>query len=628
MAEALVVPTGVQDPRQRAKAGSGGHPLVSVIIPTKNSERTIRTCLESVRAQTYRNFEIVVVDNFSTDSTTRIAKEYADVVLLAGPERTSQVKQGAANSKGDFIYKIDSDFVLEPSVLEKAVKVALDEQAVGVIIPNLSYPKISFWSEVRFFERLSYVGSKQIEAARFIRRDAYDRVGGHDGTLVAYEEHDLHNRVSRLGKIVRIEDASEWHLGEPKHLADIGVIAHADEAGAEAMLRAGPARRLRFMRHLKDGDGITQRCRKRYPHIAPAQVLPVRRSLFNQRTVFLHRPKLLLGLALYEIAKYFSGFLGLIAQVTWPFSPPFRQLDQMPRTMEHQLHAPYIADELPITEPWNPFGITIVIPTYKSRSTLARCLASIGHQTQSPKAVIVVDRYSRDGTAELARADHAKVIEVEVNRSRARNIGLEKSSSAGVLFVDSDMILPPSLMKECEAGLIKHHALIIPEISVGRGFWAECKAAERKTYIRNEMIEAARCFRTDALLSIGGYDPRLEAGEDWDLQIRAKAAGLSFGRTSTVIEHDEGPRALPIGEALAARGCGPVLARPAGGSASSRLRRRARALADIGQRNLPNVDLLWVHAALRLIRPGLLKVGIWSVLIQVTQDTHPFTSGI
>src|SRR5205809_2016071 len=446
----LFVPATVQGPYRWVKGGLPEHPFVSVIIPTKNSGRTIRACLESVRAQTYRNFEIVVVDNFSTDSTVRIAKEYADLVLLAGPERTSQVKQGAANSKGDFIYKIDSDFVLEPSVLEKAVKVALDEQAVGVIIPNLSYPKISFWSEVRFFERLSYVGSKQIEAARFIRRDAYDRVGGHDGTLVAYEEHDLHNRVSRLGKIVRIEDAAEWHLGEPKHLADI--VTTNWYYGKTA---------IRYI--------------KRYPHLAPAQVLPVRRSLFNQRTVFLHRPKLLLGLALYEIAKYFSGFLGLIAQVTWPFSPPFRQLDQMPRTMEHQLHAPYIADELPITEPWNPFGITIVIPTYKSRSTLARCLASIGHQTQSPKAVIVVDRYSRDGTAELARADHAKVIEVEVNRSRARNIGLEKSSSAGVLFVDSDMILPPSLMKECEAGLIKHHALIIPEISVGRGFWAECK---------------------------------------------------------------------------------------------------------------------------------------------------------
>ncbi len=165
-ADTLLVPSAVQRPHPGVDEGPLRHPLVSVIIPTKNSERTIRPCLESVCAQTYRNFEIVVVDNFSSDATVQIAKEYADLVLLAGPERTSQVKLGAANSKGDFIYKIDSDFVLEPSVLEKAVRVALDERAVGVVIPNLSYPKISFWSEVRFIERLSYVGSKQIEAAR------------------------------------------------------------------------------------------------------------------------------------------------------------------------------------------------------------------------------------------------------------------------------------------------------------------------------------------------------------------------------------------------------------------------------------------------------------------------------
>src|SRR3989475_2310245 len=209
----LLAPTADQRLDRGSKVGSPGHPLVSVIIPTKNSERTIRPCLESVCAQTYRNFEIVVVDNFSSDSTVRIAKKYADVILLAGPERTSQVKQGAAKSKGDFIYKIDSDFVLEPSVLEKAVKVALDENAIGVVIPNLSYPKISFWSKVRFFERLSYVGSKQIEAARFIRHDAYDTVGGHDGTLVAQEEYDLHNKLSKLANIVRIHVAPLLHLG-------------------------------------------------------------------------------------------------------------------------------------------------------------------------------------------------------------------------------------------------------------------------------------------------------------------------------------------------------------------------------------------------------------------------------
>src|SRR5438445_12743944 len=104
--DTLLVPAALQGPYRWVKGGSPKYPLVSVIIPTKNSERTIRRCLESVRTQTYRNFEIVVVDNFSSDSTVRIAKKYADVILLAGPERTSQVKQGAAKRKGDFIYKI------------------------------------------------------------------------------------------------------------------------------------------------------------------------------------------------------------------------------------------------------------------------------------------------------------------------------------------------------------------------------------------------------------------------------------------------------------------------------------------------------------------------------------------
>jgi glycosyltransferase involved in cell wall biosynthesis len=430
------------------------------------------------------------------------------------------VKLGAANSKGDFIYKIDSDFVLEPSVLEKAVRVALDQKAVGVVIPNLSYPKTSFWSEVRFFERLSYVGSKQIEAARFIRHDVYDAVGGHDGTLVAYEEHDLHNKVSKLGKIARIEGASEWHIGEPKKLAEIVITNWYYGKTA-----------IRYVR--------------RYPHIAATQILPIRRSLFNQRTTFLHRPNLLAGLVIYEIAKYLSGFLGLLAQETWPFSPPFRQLGRSPASVDYPLHpASSVHDELLFREPPHLFGITIVIPTYNSRVTLGRCLSSISGQTSSPKAVIVVDRFSRDGTSEEAMAQGARVIESEANRSIARNIGLENSESEGVLFVDADMMLPPPLIGECEAGLAKYDALIIPEISTGRGFWAECKSLERETYIRNEMIEAARCFRRSALVKLGGYNPRLEAGEDWDLQVRAKTIGLSVGRTVSQIAHDEGEPTL------------------------------------------------------------------------------------
>jgi len=161
----------------------------------------------------------------------------------------------------------------------------------------------------------------------------------------------------------------------------------------------------------------------------------------------------------------------------------------------------------------------------------------------------VVDRHSGDGSAELAHKWGAKVIETNANRSEARNIGAERTYSSAILFVDSDMVLPPTLIEECRMGLEKHDALVIPEVSVGIGFWAKCKALERLTHLGNELLEAARCFRRAAFSTLRGYNPSLEAGEDWDLQNRAKALGLSLGRVRAQIEHDEGH--LTLGGILA-----------------------------------------------------------------------------
>jgi arabinofuranan 3-O-arabinosyltransferase len=107
------------------------------------------------------------------------------------------------------------------------------------------------------------------------------------------------------------------------------------------------------------------------------------------------------------------------------------------------------------------------------------------------------------------------------------------------------MFLPPTLIDECESGLKEHQALVIPEVSVGSGFWAKCKAAERRQYVQgDDLVEAARCFQRDALISLGGYNTQLEAGEDWDLQSRARGARLSIGRVQAKIVHDEGDLTL------------------------------------------------------------------------------------
>jgi len=167
-------------------------------------------------------------------------------------------------------------------------------------------------------------------------------------------------------------------------------------------------------------------------------------------------------------------------------------------------------------------------------------------QSSTCKEIIVVDRFSEDGLPGFAKANGATVITSGANRSGARNMGLHNTSSKGVLFIDADMILPPTLIEECESGLDEYDALIIPEKSIGVGFWAECKATERAMHIGDEKMEAARCFRRECLVSLGGYRDFLESGEDWDLHNRASASSLNIGRTNSFILHDEGRLSLSL----------------------------------------------------------------------------------
>jgi len=269
-----------------------GRPLVSVIVPTKNSAKTIGDCLESIKHQTYPRCEIIVVDNYSTDETRKIAGEYTSTVLVSGPERSSQVRLGFNHSRGDFIYKVDADFVLDRNVIEKAVEAATHEDAVAVVIPNLSDPTISFWARVRYYERLTYLGSNLIEAARFYRRDTYQKAGGHSTDLVAYEEHDVHNRVSQYGRVTRISGAAEWHIGEPRKLSDV------------------------VRTHWYYGKSVYAYV-KRNPSRAPLQIIPVRKSFFTEQRLLLRVPGVFLGLLFYQMVRYLSALFGLLTTLSW-----------------------------------------------------------------------------------------------------------------------------------------------------------------------------------------------------------------------------------------------------------------------------------------------------------------------
>lgn len=191
-------------------------PLVSIVIPTYNSEKTLPLALESIRRQTYKNIEVIVVDNYSIDRTAEIAKMYGARVYFKGPERSAQMNYGALKARGDYVYFIGSDFVLHPRVVEECVNL-VNQGYDAVIVLNISYPKPSLVAKVRFYERLSYYGSGIYEAARFIKRSIFLKTGGFDERLYANEDYDLHWRLVKRGaRIARTRQSFEIHIGEPR----------------------------------------------------------------------------------------------------------------------------------------------------------------------------------------------------------------------------------------------------------------------------------------------------------------------------------------------------------------------------------------------------------------------------
>lgn len=263
------------------------NPLVSVIIPTKNSEVYIQACLESLKCQTYKPIELILVDNYSTDRTRLIASKFADIVIEFGPERSAQVNQGVLVSHGDYVFRVDSDFVLDSQVVSQCVREA--QRGFGaVVVHNTPSAEVSRLAKLRKFEVDMYKYDLTHSAARFIRKDVYLRVGGYNPTITAGEDYDLQNRLNRLGVNTGFVDAEAIHMGEP---VDLLSVLH------------------KYLVYGKDFTNFVSA----NPDKAASQLGPLRLIYFKKWRAFVRHPLLGFELLVYHFMRFLSagaGYLG------------------------------------------------------------------------------------------------------------------------------------------------------------------------------------------------------------------------------------------------------------------------------------------------------------------------------
>lgn len=207
-------------------------PTISVVIPTYNRARYLPEAIQSVLNQTYRDFEIIVVDDGSTDDTQSILQAWIGQGLIRYHYQDNAGVSAARNTgvelaQGRLIAFLDSDDLFMPAKLEK--QVAIFEQT-----PDLGFVHCSF---MKFNDQGQHLGERN--TSRFqgrvyprmlhewsvlmatpcmlMRKDVLEEVGGYDEHMTWAEDLDLWRRIARHYPIdlvpevlvkVRVHDAS------------------------------------------------------------------------------------------------------------------------------------------------------------------------------------------------------------------------------------------------------------------------------------------------------------------------------------------------------------------------------------------------------------------------------------
>ena len=185
------------------------HPLVSIVITTKNEENNIENCLASIIEQTYPNIEVIVVDNNSTDKTFEIALKFTNKVFNKGPERSTQRNYGMSKvASGKYVMFLDADMILGPKATETCVSMSENGNWIALHIPEYVLGT-KYFTRVRRFERSFYNGTV-IDGARFFKKSTFIKVGGFDETLSGPEDWDIDKKIKQIGRIGLIPSSSEY----------------------------------------------------------------------------------------------------------------------------------------------------------------------------------------------------------------------------------------------------------------------------------------------------------------------------------------------------------------------------------------------------------------------------------
>lgn len=174
-------------------------PLISVIIPCYNQGRFLSDTLDSVLAQTYENWEAIIVNDGSTDNTSEVADQYCakdqrfKYIYQPNAGLSAARNTGVSNSNGIYILPLDSDDKIAPRYMELAIEAFIANNKLKVVYCRAALfgIKKGEWKLPKFsIERM--LGRNCIFCSAFYKREDFDKIGGYNTNMkYGFEDWDF-----------------------------------------------------------------------------------------------------------------------------------------------------------------------------------------------------------------------------------------------------------------------------------------------------------------------------------------------------------------------------------------------------------------------------------------------------
>jgi glycosyltransferase involved in cell wall biosynthesis len=201
---------------------------VSVVIPTYNRPKMLAEAIQSVLAQTYPAFEIIVVDNGFFDETAAVVREFGGKVIFeksSAPGPSPTRNRGIELARGRYVAFLDDDDLWHPEKLSIQMRFLEKNPDVGMascrVVPfgaDIRLKKES-WMSGDLFSRLfmeSFIRTSTV----VIRKDVFRAVGGFDPRYVRAEDYDLWLRIADAFPIAHLKAPLIWARKSPQRLSD------------------------------------------------------------------------------------------------------------------------------------------------------------------------------------------------------------------------------------------------------------------------------------------------------------------------------------------------------------------------------------------------------------------------